>query len=60
MPGMNANDPDTDDRRGDDARQRSGELHEHASALLETARRIVHDVRNSRLEAQLLRRMGKR
>jgi hypothetical protein len=45
--------------RWDRLRRRSAELHEQASALVAIARRIVHDVRNSRLEARLLRRIRK-
>jgi hypothetical protein len=41
------------------AQRRSAKLREQASALLAAARRIVHDVRNSRLEAQILRRTRK-
>jgi len=45
--------------RGAHARRRSAELHEQASALVSIAHRIVHDARNNRLEAQLVRRIRK-
>jgi hypothetical protein len=46
-------------RPSHDAERRSAELRERAAALLAIARRIVHDARNSRLQAQLVRRMRK-
>ena len=54
---MNPNNPAAADNRSDRIRRRSAELHARASALVAIAHRIVHDVRNSKLEAQLLRRI---
>jgi hypothetical protein len=47
-------------RRADEARKRMASLRERTSVLLQTARSVVHDARNNRLEAQLLRRVRPR